>query len=155
MCIDYRKLNQATKNDYFSLPFKDEILERLNGRLYYCFLDECSASISVPIAYWNREKTTFAYPFGTYPFNKMFLVHVVLLVCFKGACKYFFECYDANYESFHGLTVHGNSFDDCIHHLTLVRKHCSKTNLVLNFKKCYFILDYRVVLGHPMSSIGD
>ena len=29
MCIDYRKLNAATRIDHFSLPFIDQMLERL------------------------------------------------------------------------------------------------------------------------------
>jgi hypothetical protein len=29
MCIDYRKLNKATKKDHFPLLFIDEMLERL------------------------------------------------------------------------------------------------------------------------------
>ena len=29
MCIDYRKLNKATKKDHFPLPFINEMLERL------------------------------------------------------------------------------------------------------------------------------
>nr|GFA95479.1 reverse transcriptase domain-containing protein [Tanacetum cinerariifolium] len=39
VCIDYRKLNKATRKDHFSLPFMDQMLERLAGNEYYCFLD--------------------------------------------------------------------------------------------------------------------
>lgn len=31
MCIDYRRLNQATRKDHFPLPFMHQILERLSG----------------------------------------------------------------------------------------------------------------------------
>jgi hypothetical protein len=34
MCIDYRKLNKATKKDHFPLPFIDEMLERLEKALF-------------------------------------------------------------------------------------------------------------------------
>ena len=37
--IDYRKLNAATKKYHFPLPFIDQILERLVGQKYFCFLD--------------------------------------------------------------------------------------------------------------------
>nr|GEX88028.1 reverse transcriptase domain-containing protein [Tanacetum cinerariifolium] len=40
VCIDYHKLNEATRKDHFPLPFMDQILERLAGNEYYCFLDE-------------------------------------------------------------------------------------------------------------------
>nr|GEZ79545.1 reverse transcriptase domain-containing protein [Tanacetum cinerariifolium] len=39
VCIDYRKLNEVTRKDHFSLPFMDQMLERLAGNEYYCFLD--------------------------------------------------------------------------------------------------------------------
>ena len=39
MCIDYRKLNKATKKDHFPLPFIDEMLERLANHSFFCFLD--------------------------------------------------------------------------------------------------------------------
>nr|GEX97010.1 DNA-directed DNA polymerase [Tanacetum cinerariifolium] len=39
VCIDYRKLNEATRKDHFPLPFMDQMLERLVGNEYYCFLD--------------------------------------------------------------------------------------------------------------------
>nr|GEX90203.1 hypothetical protein [Tanacetum cinerariifolium] len=39
VCIDYRKLDEATWKDHFPLPFMDQMLERLAGNEYYCFLD--------------------------------------------------------------------------------------------------------------------
>jgi len=31
MYIDYRRLNSATRNDHFPLPFMDQLIERLAG----------------------------------------------------------------------------------------------------------------------------
>ncbi|GJR70875.1 reverse transcriptase domain-containing protein [Tanacetum coccineum] len=39
VCIDYRKLNDATRKDHFPLPFMDQMLERLARNELYCFLD--------------------------------------------------------------------------------------------------------------------
>ena len=39
MCIDYRKLNDATRKDHYPLPFMDQMLERLARQSLYCFLD--------------------------------------------------------------------------------------------------------------------
>ncbi|GJT28921.1 hypothetical protein Tco_0909196 [Tanacetum coccineum] len=45
VCIDYRKLNEATRKDHFPLPFMDQMLERLAGNEYYCFLDGFSGQM--------------------------------------------------------------------------------------------------------------
>ena len=50
VCIDYRKLNEATRKDHFPLPFIDQMLERLAGHSYYCFLDGMSGYFQIPIA---------------------------------------------------------------------------------------------------------
>nr|GEX72131.1 reverse transcriptase domain-containing protein [Tanacetum cinerariifolium] len=44
VCIDYQKLNEATRKDHFPLPFMDQMLERLAGNEYYCFLDGFSGT---------------------------------------------------------------------------------------------------------------
>nr|GEX78081.1 reverse transcriptase domain-containing protein [Tanacetum cinerariifolium] len=59
VCIDYRKLNDATRKDHFPLPFMDQMLERLAGNEYYCFLDGFSGYIHIPIDLQDQEKTTF------------------------------------------------------------------------------------------------
>nr|GEW82082.1 reverse transcriptase domain-containing protein [Tanacetum cinerariifolium] len=39
VCIDYRKLNDATQKDHFPLPFMDQMMERLARNKFYFFLD--------------------------------------------------------------------------------------------------------------------
>nr|GEW74249.1 reverse transcriptase domain-containing protein [Tanacetum cinerariifolium] len=49
VCIDYRKLNEATRKDHFALPFMDQMLERLAGNDYYYFLDGFLGYFQIPI----------------------------------------------------------------------------------------------------------
>jgi len=68
MCIDYRKLNSMTRNDHFPLPFMDQILERVTGHEFYCFLDGYSGYNQIEIAFEDQEKTTFTCLFGTFAY---------------------------------------------------------------------------------------
>jgi hypothetical protein len=71
MCVDYRKLNLATRKDHFPLPFMDHMLERLTGKSFYCFLDGYSGYNHIVINPEDQEKTTFTCPFGTYTYRRM------------------------------------------------------------------------------------
>nr|GEZ29235.1 reverse transcriptase domain-containing protein [Tanacetum cinerariifolium] len=71
VCIDYRKLNKAIRKDHFPLPFMDQMLERLAGNEYYCFLDEFSGYFQIPIDPKYQEKTTFTCPYGTFAYKRM------------------------------------------------------------------------------------
>nr|GFB44339.1 reverse transcriptase domain-containing protein [Tanacetum cinerariifolium] len=71
VCIDYRKLNEATRKDHFLLPFMDQMLKRLAGNEYYCFLDGFSVYFQIPIDPKDQEKTTFTCPYGTFTYKRM------------------------------------------------------------------------------------
>ena len=70
VCMDYRKLNKATRKDHFPLPFIDQMLDRLVGYSYYCFLGGYSGYNQIAIAPEVQEKTTFTCPYGTFAFRR-------------------------------------------------------------------------------------
>jgi hypothetical protein len=71
MCIDYQKLNKATKKYHFLLPFIDEMLERLANHSFFCFLDGYSGYHQILIHQVDQNKTTFTYPYGNYAYRRM------------------------------------------------------------------------------------
>ncbi|GJY87254.1 hypothetical protein Tco_0501882 [Tanacetum coccineum] len=70
VCIDYRKLNNATRKDHFPLPFINQMLERLAGHGYYYFLDGFFGYFQIPIAPEDQEKTTFTCPYETFAYKR-------------------------------------------------------------------------------------
>ena len=70
VCIDYRRLNEVTRKDHFPLPFMDQLLERVSGHPFYCFLDGYSGYFHIEITVDDQEKTIFTCPFGTYAYKE-------------------------------------------------------------------------------------
>nr|GEV84749.1 putative reverse transcriptase domain, zinc finger, CCHC-type, retrotransposon Gag domain protein [Tanacetum cinerariifolium] len=71
VCIDYRKLNNATSKDHFPLPFIDQIVEKLSGQKFYCFLNGYFRYNQIPIHPDDHAKTTFTCPYRTFSFRRM------------------------------------------------------------------------------------
>ena len=46
------------------------------------------------------------------------------------------------------FSVYGDSFDDYFDNLKLILTRCIENNLMLNWKKYHFIIDYEIVLDH-------
>nr|GEZ19282.1 retrovirus-related Pol polyprotein from transposon 17.6 [Tanacetum cinerariifolium] len=49
----------------------DQMLERLAGNEYYCFLDGFLGYFQIPIDPKDQEKTTFTCPYGTFAYKRM------------------------------------------------------------------------------------
>ena len=85
VCIEYRKLNTATRKYHFSLPFIDQILDRLAGHPHFYFLDGYFGYNQISIAPKDQEKTTFTCPYGTLLLEECHLGYAMLLQHFKDA----------------------------------------------------------------------
>ena len=126
VCIDYRKLNAVTKKDHFSLPFIDQILDRLAGQTYFCFLDGYSGYNQIMIHMDDKEKTTFTCPFGTFAFRRMSFGLCNALATFKRCMTAIFSDFlRNNLEVFmDDFFVFGDDFDSCLAHLTKILEVC-------------------------------
>ncbi|KAL1559872.1 hypothetical protein AAHA92_10166 [Salvia divinorum] len=156
MCIDYRKLNAATKKDHFPLPFIDQMLERLAGKQYFSFLDGYSGYFQIYVDPEDQEKTTFTCPFGTYAYRRMPFGLCNAPGTFQHCMMSIFsdlleDCIEIFMDDF---TVYGDTFEKCLHNLDLVLERCQKKNLVLNFEKFHFMVTEGIILGHVVSERG-
>jgi hypothetical protein len=156
VCIDYRKLNAATRKDHFPLPFIDQMVERLAGHEYYYFLDGYSGYNQIPVDPEDQEKTTFTCPFGTFAYRRMpfglcnapATFQRCMISIFSNMVERFMEIFMDDF------FVFGSSFQECLDRLTLVLVRCKEKNLVLNWEKCHFMVKQGIVLGHVISQRG-
>ncbi|GJV90033.1 reverse transcriptase domain-containing protein [Tanacetum coccineum] len=156
VCIDYRKLNDATGKDHFPLPFMDQMLERLAGNEYYCFLDGFSGYFQIPIDPQDQKNTTFTCPYGTFAYRRMSFglcnapgtFQICMMAIFHDMIEETMEVFMDDF------SVFGDSFSSCLSHLDKMLKRCEDTNLVLNWEKCHFMVKEGIVLGHKISKSG-
>ncbi|GJY83634.1 reverse transcriptase domain-containing protein [Tanacetum coccineum] len=96
VCLEYRKLNDATRKDLFPLPFIDQMLERLSGNEYYCFLDGFSRRMYFGLC--NAPATFQRY----------------MIAIFNDMCQDFMEVFMDDF------SVFGNSFYSCLHNFSIM-----------------------------------
>ncbi|GKB11561.1 reverse transcriptase domain-containing protein, partial [Tanacetum coccineum] len=149
-------LNEATRKDHFPLPFMNQMLERLAGNEYYCFLDGFSDYFQIPINPHDQEKTTFTCPYGTFAYRRMPFglcnargtFQRCMMAIFHDMIKKTMEVFMDNF------SVFGNSFRNCLSHLDKMLKRCEDTNLCLNWENSHFMVKEGIVLGHKISKNG-
>ena len=156
LCIDYRKLNEATRKDHFPLPFMDQMLERLAGHAYYCFLDAYFGYNQIVVDPKDQEKMAFTCPFGVFAYRRIpfglcnapTTFQMCMLAIFADIVEKSIEVFMDDF------SVFVPSLESCLKKLEMVLQRCVETNLVLNWEKCHFMVREGIVLGHKISTRG-
>ena len=108
------------------LPFIDQILDRLVGQGYFCFLDGYSGYNRIAIHPDDQKKITFTFPFGRFAFRRM-------LFGLCNAPATFQRCMTAVFSDFLGDTleffmddfsIFGNDFHSFLGHPTKIHEVC-------------------------------
>ncbi|RDY00830.1 Retrovirus-related Pol polyprotein from transposon 17.6, partial [Mucuna pruriens] len=151
-----KKLNQATHKDHFPLPFIDQVLEKLVEMSHFRFLDGFSVYMQIYIASGDQHKTTFTCPFGIFAYTRMSFglcnapstFQRCIISIFSDLLK---DCMEVFMDDF---TMYVESFEAYLDNLSKVLRRCIKSNLVLNFEKCHFMVTEGIVLRHLVSARG-
>ncbi|GJX73507.1 reverse transcriptase domain-containing protein [Tanacetum coccineum] len=134
----------------------DQMLERLAGNEYYCFLDRFSRYFQIPIDPQDQENTPFTCPYGTFAYRRMpfglcnapGMFQRCMMAIFHDMIKETMEVFVDDFSIFE------DSFSSCLSHLDKMLKRCEDTNLVLNWEKCHFMVKKGIILGHKISKNG-
>ena len=68
-CIDYRELNSVTRDDTFSLPCIDDLLDQLGEAAYFSTLDLATGYWQIWVHPNSQEKSGFVTLQGLYVFH--------------------------------------------------------------------------------------
>nr|GFB55807.1 reverse transcriptase domain-containing protein [Tanacetum cinerariifolium] len=120
----------------------DQMLERLAGNQYYCFLDGFSGYFQIPIDPKDQEKTAFTCPYGTFAYRRIPFGLCNAPGTFQRCMMaIFYDMIEKTMEVFmDDFSVFRNSFQSCLSHLDQMLKRCEDTNLCLNWEKSHFMV---------------
>ena len=155
-CIDYRKVNAATRRDAYPLPRIDDTLDTLAGARWFSTLDMVSGYWQVELEEGDKEKTAFCTQEGLFEFNVLpfglcngpatfqRLMDLVLTGLQWSSCLVYLD----------DVVVVGRSFEEHLLNLQNVFERLRQAGLKLKPKKCAFLKKEVVYLGHLVSREG-
>ena len=129
-----QKTKHSTRKNHYPLPFINQMLDRLVGHSYYCFLDGYFGYNQIAIALEDQEKTTFTCPYGTFAFRRMPFGLCNAPATFQRCLMSMFsDLVEEAMEIFmDDSSVYGSSFENCLENLETVLQRCQDKNLALN-----------------------
>ena len=156
MCVDYQRLNAATKFDCFPLPRLDEALDAFAGSKVFSSIDLAITYHQVPVKPSDVEKTAFVTHVGLFEMTKMPF----------GLCNA-----PSTYQRLMASTLQGLIGRICLAYLDDVivfskRRSEHVANLIVVFerirsaklklkpKKCSLFYDQVLYLGHVIDAAG-
>lgn len=156
MCVDYRELNQKTKDSY-ALPRIDELLDFLSGSTFFSTIHMKSGYHQVEIQDEHKERTAFTVgPLGFYEYNRMPFELTNSPATYQRMME---ECLSdlhlkICYIFIDDVIIFGKSYEEHLENLRLVFDRIRQHNMKLAPDKCSFVKRKVKYVGHVVSKDG-
>jgi len=155
-CIDYRALNDVTKDEIWPLPRIESLLGGLHGASWYSTLDLASGFWQIKMDEISSSKAAFVTPNGSYKPNVMPFglknapaafqraIHHVLRKHIGKICVVYID----------DILIFSRSFEEHLLHVSMVLEALREANLQIKADKCTWFVREVDYLGHHLSASG-
>jgi len=154
-CVDYRRLNDITK-DCFPLPRIDDTPDTLAGAQWFCTLELKSGNWQVALHPEDKEKMAFSTGQGLWQFTVMTFGLCNAPATFEQLIESVLR--DLTYETclvyLDDVTVVGRTFQEQLDNLPKVFQRLGEAHLKLNPEKFQLFRKWVRYLGHIVSPSG-
>jgi hypothetical protein len=154
ICIDFKKLNVATKKDPYPLPFTNEMLNTVIGYEAYSFLDGYLRYNQISTTLEDKYKIAFVTYWGALIWKVMLFgingppTHQRIVI--KTSRKYL----DSFMKIFLDDFIVYSDMENHLQKLRLCFQKCKEHGINLNPKKCAFMVFLGMILGFIISKEG-
>ena len=155
-CVDYRKVNQASKKDAYPIPRTQDCLEAMAGSVIFSTLDMTSGYYQVAIKEEDIPKTAFATRHGLWEFvampfgltNAPATFQRLMELAMRGlqwtSCLIYLD----------DVIIYGRTFQEHTERLQQVLDRIRSANLKLKPEKCELFQEQVRFLGHIVCKKG-
>ncbi|GFU84662.1 hypothetical protein TNCV_5109191 [Trichonephila clavipes] len=152
-CVDYRRLNEITRAEFFLLPNMEEIVEKMSAAPYVTVMDLSKDYFQIPLTPRAQRYAAFVAPFGTYIPKKMMFGLVCAPYYF---CKLMAQVLEG-LEQFalpyiDDTAIFSQGWKDHVKHIDIVLGRLRKAGLKVKPSKCKFAQEEVLFLGHRIGS---
>ena len=156
LCVDYRKLNAVTKRPVYPIPATNQLLDCLNGSMYFTTLDLSQGYYQIPMAPEDMPNTAFATRKGQYEYKRMPMGLASAPGTFQRLMHIAFK--NENWEKcliyLDDVLIHGRSVDEHLERVKAVLQRVREAGLKLSPAKCTFMKQKVEYLGHVITTEG-
>lgn len=156
-CVDYRKINSATRKSCYPLPNIDDILTYLGGCNYFSTLDMFSGYWQIGIKEEHKPYTAFvAQGQGQFEFNVLSFGLCNAPATFQHLADQVFSGMKWSDIMIYldDIIIFSKTFEEHLDKLKRVFKRLRDSGLTLNPRKCVLMEEELNILGHTVSKVG-